>query len=341
MPNDQPEAILYAPAKDGAVTCGVCPRRCRIAPGGRGTCEARVNIDGKLRTVTYGLCSSVAVDPIEKKPVFHFHPGTLVLSVGSVGCNFRCKHCQNFNISMASTEDGSELNYIGPVELVALAMRERCQGIAWTYNEPTIWLEYVLDGAKLAREAGLYTVMVTNGYITPEGLDALGPYMDVWRVDVKGFTDETYRYLAGIPHVKPVLEGAERAKHHWHMHVEVVTNVIPTVNDDDEQLEGIARWMAEKLGPETPWHVTRFIPYLELSHLQPTPASTLERALEIGRAAGLKYVYVGNLAGHPAENTFCPSCGELLIERTGYRVAKKAMDAGACAACGTSVPIVS
>jgi pyruvate formate lyase activating enzyme len=340
MAGEQREAVLWRPAKEGAVTCGVCPRRCRITPGGRGTCEARENVDGKLVTVTYGLCSSIAVDPIEKKPVFHFHPGTLVLSVGTVGCNMRCKHCQNWQISRAHTEDGSELTWLSPEQLVAVAEKEGCQGVAWTYNEPTIWLEYVRDGAKLAREAGLYTVMVTNGYITTEALDEIGPYMDVWRVDVKGFTDETYRYLAGIPHIQPILEGAERAKHHWHMHVEVVTNVIPTVNDDDEQLSGIASWIADKLGPETPWHVTRFIPYLELSHLSPTPVATLEKARRIGMEAGLSYVYIGNVAGNEGENTYCPSCGELLIERVGYQTAGRAMDAGRCRSCGQAIPIV-
>lgn len=335
------EAILWTADEQGIVTCAVCPRRCVIQPKKSGYCKARVNEDGRLFTLIYGMCSSLAADPIEKKPVYHFRPGTLVFSVGTVGCNLRCKHCQNWQISRASADElGRELADIPPETLVALARREGCDGLAWTYNEPTIWLEYVLDGAMLAAREGLYTVMVTNGYITFEALDELGGYIDVWRVDVKGFTDETYRKLAAVPHMAPILQAAERAKHKWKMHVEVVTNVIPSINDSDEELGGIARWMVERLGADTPWHVTRFVPYLELSHLPPTPVETLERAVGIGRKAGLKYVYVGNVPGHNDESTRCPACNEVVIARQGYRIQRRGLDRGHCVACGEPLPLV-
>lgn len=334
------DAILWAADERAVVTCAVCPRRCAVRPGKRGYCEVRSNENGRFFTLIYGLCSSLAADPIEKKPVFHFRPGSLVFSVGTIGCNMRCKHCQNWQISRATPGDASpELADIAPETLVELARRERCEGLAWTYNEPTIWLEYVLDAARLAKRDGLYTVMVTNGFITFEALDELGPYIDVWRVDVKGSTDETYRTLAGVPHVAPILEAAERAQEMWGMHVEVVTNVVPTINDSDGELSDIAGWIAGRLGPDTPWHVTRFVPYLELSHLEATPVKTLERALDIGRRAGLRYVYVGNVPGHQGENTRCPSCEATVVSRLGYAVDGAGLADGRCAACGEAVPI--
>lgn len=334
------EAILWSADSEGMVTCAVCPRRCRVKPGGRGYCRTRVNEDGRFFSLIYGLCSSLAADPIEKKPVFHFHPGSMAFSVGTVGCNMRCRHCQNWRISRAApAADGGELADVPPERLVELARRERCDGIAWTYNEPTIWLEYVLDGARLAKAAGLYTVMVTNGYITLEALDELGPHIDVWRVDVKGFADATYWELSDVQHFAPILEAAERAKHHWKMHVEVVTNVVPTINDDDGTYVGIAGWIHDSLGPDTPWHVTRFMPYLELSHLAPTPIETLERARKIGMDIGLRYVYLGNVAGHEAESTHCPECGAVVIERQGYRVGMDGLHEDRCAACGASLPL--
>lgn len=334
------EAILWTADERGVTTCAVCPRRCAVKPGKRGYCEVRVNEDGRLYTLIHGLCSSLAADPIEKKPVFHYRPGSLVFSVGTVGCNMRCRHCQNWQISRADPLDGArELADVPPETLIQLALREHCEGIAWTYNEPTIWLEYVLEGARLAEREALYTVMVTNGYITLEALDELGPLLDVWRVDVKGFSDETYRTLAGVPHFAPILEAAERARHHWGMHVEVVTNVVPTVNDDEEELARIAGWIAERLGAETPWHLTRFIPCLDLSHLPATPTETLEAAVAIGRAAGLKHVYVGNVPGHRDENTICPGCGSVVMRRLGYTVGLEGLDQGRCAACGAEVDV--
>lgn len=213
-------------------------------------------------------------------------------------------------------------------------------GVAFTYNEPVIWIEYVMDVARAARAAGLYTVMVTNGYVTEEGLDLIGPFIDVWRVDIKGFDDATYRSLCGVHSVAPVLAGAVRAQKRWGMHVEVVTNVIPTINDGDEALRSIAQWVAGALGPDTPWHVTRFFPYLELSHLPPTPIPTLERAREIGRAAGLRHVYLGNVEIAGAEDTICPACGAIAVERQGFAVDARGTRGGACRRCGTPLGII-
>jgi pyruvate formate lyase activating enzyme len=333
------EALLWEP--DGErVHCLLCPHDCRIAVGGRGICGVRENDAGMLRPLTYGLVSSVAVDPIEKKPVFHYRPGTEVLSVGSVGCSMRCGHCQNWNISRARPESNDGLQYLGPDALVALARERSCPGVAFTYNEPVIWIEYVLDAARACREAGLFTVMVTNGYITPAGLDLIGPWIDVWRVDVKAFDDGTYRELCRARSVHPVLDMAERAKSRWGMHVEVVTNIIPTINDDDDTLRGISSWIVSALGPDTPWHVTRFFPYLDLAHLPPTPIPTLERARAIGVEQGLRFVYLGNVGVRGGEDTVCPACGRVAVRRDGYRIDGWSVERGACAHCGTALGIV-
>ena len=337
---DAHEAMLYERLDDGAVQCHVCPRLCRIAPGKSGVCRARLNREGTLIAITYGRVCSVSADPIEKKPLYHFFPGTTVLSMGSVGCNFTCRHCQNWQIAHADPgEVARDLRELPVRNLPVLADHNGCQGVAWTYNEPTIWLEYILDGAQLAHEHGLYTVMVTNGYITEEALDVLAPHVDAYRVDVKGFSDAQYQELCRIRDMSPVLAAAKRAKHVHGCHVEIVTNVIPTVNDDDETLHGIAVWIEAELGRDTPWHVTRFTPYLEYAHLPPTPISTLERAVRVGTDAGLRFVYLGNVPGHEGENTVCPNCRRLLVRRTGYAVEDVALRGTLCAMCGENVNV--
>jgi pyruvate formate lyase activating enzyme len=326
------EALLWE-AEGKRVHCLLCPHDCRIALGKTGVCGVRENHGGRLVALTYGLVSAVAVDPIEKKPVFHYRPGTRVFSLGSVGCTMHCAHCQNWQISRAAPGDG-ELSMLSPEDAVRLAIERGCEGIAFTYNEPVIWAEYVLDVSSAARAAGLYTVMVTNGYITEAGLDAIGEVIDVWRVDVKAFDDHTCQTLCRIHSVRPVLDMAVRAKQVWQMHVEVVTNIIPTVNDDDDTLHGIAAWIASELGPETPWHITRFFPYVELSHLPPTPIPTLERAVAIGAEEGLHFVFLGNVDLPGGEDTRCPSCGATAIEREGHCVLSMSLDDGSCAHCG-------
>lgn len=330
--------MLYEQLAGRLVQCHVCPRRCRIAPGHAGVCRARVNDDGVLYAITYGKVCSVAADPIEKKPLYHFFPGSTVLSLGSVGCSFACRHCQNWQIAHADPRDSARHLRDLPIRNVAvLAANNDCQGIAWTYNEPTIWLEYILDCARVAHEAGLYTVMVTNGYITEDALDLLGPHIDAYRVDVKGFSDEQYRELCRIPALEPVLAAAERAQAEHDCHVEVVTNVIPGFNDDAATLRAIADWIAHRLGSGTPWHVTRFIPHLELAQVPSTPIATLEAAVGIGHEAGLEFVYVGNVPGHDGQNTICPQCRRLLVRRTGSAVEDVALRGRLCAMCGQDV----
>ena len=336
-----PEAILYERLPQSRVRCHVCQWRCVIAPGNKGVCKTRLNLYGTLQALNYAEISSANVDPIEKKPLYHFLPGTLCYSLGSWGCNFHCVHCQNWQISCVETpaEMGRQLQNISPQQAIELTKRYHCQGISWTYNEPAIWLEYTIDSARLAKQEGLYTVYVTNGYITPEGLDAIGPYLDAWRVDVKGFSDELYKRLAQIPHWRGILDMAERARTKWAMHVEVITNVIPTLNDDNTQLEGIAGWIASNLGELTPWHVTRFHPQHHLNDLPPTPIGTLEKAYDIGKKAGLKFVYLGNVPGHDRENTVCYSCGKLVIRREGYATQVVGLNGSRCRFCGAELNI--
>ena len=329
------EAILYEKLPGGRVRCNVCQWRCLINPGKLGVCRMRINHDGVLYTMNYAEVSSLAVDPIEKKPLFHFFPGTNVFSLGTWGCNFHCQDCQNWEISCVDIPDSSQ--QLLPEKEIELARKYNCAGIAWTYNEPSIWFEYTLDSARLAKENGFYTVYVTNGYITLEALDTIGPYLDAWRVDVKGFNDGFYRQLAKIPRWRGILDMAKRAKDKWGMHVEVVTNIVPTMNDDEEQLSGIATWIRDNLGELTPWHVTRFYPMRNLNHLTPTPISTLEKAYQIGKKAGLKFVYLGNVSGHEYENTICYSCGKLVVRRSGYSAEVLGLDNSRCKFCGSEL----
>lgn len=335
------EGLLYDKRPDGKVLCRVCPRLCVIAEGRLGTCKTRKNIGGKCYTLIYGRVSSVAADPIEKKPLFHFFPGTMCLSLGTLGCNLRCIHCQNWQIAHADAqENGYQLSGLPPEKLPHICEKTGCQGVSWTYNEPTIWLEYALDGARACHERGLYTVYVTNGYITEEALDLIAPHLDAYRVDIKGFKPETYKFIAKVSKIEPIFKAATLAKHKYGCHVEAVTNIIPTVNDDEDTLRSIAAWVAKELGEKTPWHVTRFYPYLELSHLPPTPIGTLERAMEIGREEGLKFVYIGNVPGHRGENTVCPGCGRVVIRRDGYLIERVDVKDGYCVFCGEDLNIV-
>ena len=327
--------MLYETLPGGRVRCHVCQWRCLVNPGKLGVCRMRTNRDGKLFAMNYAEVSSMAPDHIEKKPLFHFFPGTYAFSLGTWGCNFHCKGCQNWEISCVDIPRDSR--QLLPEREIELTRKYDCQGIAWTYNEPAIWLEYTLDSAKLAKNNSLYTVYVTNGYATSEALDAIGPWLDAWRVDIKGFTDGFYQQLAKIPHWQGILDVTRRAKEKWGMHVEVVTNIIPTMNDDEEQLNNIATWIRDNLGELTPWHVTRFHPLHEFTHLSATPVATLERAYEIGRKAGLKFVYLGNVPGHEYENTVCYSCGKMVVHRIGYDTEVVGLDGSRCKFCGAEL----
>jgi len=329
------EAILYEKVPGSRVRCHVCQWTCLINPGKLGVCRMYINRDGTLYNMNYAEVSSMAPDHIEKKPLFHFFPGTYAFSLGSWGCNFHCKGCQNWEIScMDIPRDSRQLL---PEQEIELTKQYNCRGVAWTYNEPAMWFEYTLDSARRAKENNLYTVYVTNGYATPEALDTIGPWLDAWRVDVKGFTDEFYRELAKISHWRGILDVARRAKEKWHMHVEVVTNIIPTMNDDEEQLRDLATWIRNDLGELTPWHVTRFYPMRQFTNVPATPIATLEKAYKIGKEAGLKFVYLGNVPGHEYENTVCYSCGRTVVRRVGYDTKVVGLDGSKCRFCGAEL----
>jgi pyruvate formate lyase activating enzyme len=330
------EAYLYSRLDEGKVICLTCQRRCVISEGKRGWCHTRINKGGKLYSLIYGEVSALSINPIEKKPVFHFYPGSKWLSIGSLGCNFRCPGCQNWDIAHWK-EGPMYTEYLSPEELVSKTKSTGCIGISWTFNEPAIWFEYTLDGAKIAKAQGLYTNYVTNGFITEEALEMIAPFLDVYRVDIKGLSDKTYKRIGHIEGFKGILEIAKKAKEYG-MHVECVTNITPGFNDDETELRSIASWIKNNLGPEIPWHVTRFYPHLELSHLSPTPISHLEKAYLIGREEGLWYVYIGNIPGHKWENTYCHMCGEVLIERDVFKIIKNKIKDGRCHRCGVMIP---
>ncbi len=332
------EAILYKPQPNNQVQCHICQRHCVIEEGKRGYCLTRLNREGKLFSLIYGRVASIMVSPIEKKPVFHFFPGSRWLSLGSFGCNFRCPGCQNWDIAHSTVgEEIRKAQFISPEDLIRLAKKHRCFGISWTYNEPTLWFEYTLEGAKLAKSNDLFTNYVTNGFMTEEALDRIGPYLDVFRVDLKGFSQMAYKKIARIDDFSGILEIIKRAKQKWNMHVEVVTNIIPGMNDKEEDLARMASWILDDLGKKTPWHVTRFFPHLKLSHIKPTPVKSLEDIRSMGLAKGLNYVYLGNVWGSKGEDTFCPRCGETLITRGGLEIQKIRLNQERCPSCGTSI----
>ncbi len=330
------EALFYRRHDGDTVTCLTCQRRCVIPEGRTGWCGTRVNEGGRLFSLIYGEVSSLSVNPIEKKPVFHFLPGSRWLSLGSVGCNFRCPGCQNWEI--AHWQEGPMFTeYLAPEKSVAMAVERGCAGLSWTFNEPALWVEYTLDAAAIARRQGLFTNYVTNGTLTEEAFARLAPWLDVYRVDIKGFSGKTYRALGHLEDFSGILEITVKAKKGG-MHVEVVTNVIPGINDSEGELSEIAAWIRGALGPETPWHVTRFYPQARLRDLPPTPIRSLERAREIGRKAGLWYVYLGNVPGHEGENTCCHRCGALLIRRYHFEIVENRMENGRCRQCGATIP---
>ena len=335
------EALLYESIGESLVRCNICQRRCEISAGKRGYCGTRENRHGILYSLIYARIACAGVAPIEKKPLYHFHPGSRAYSVGSLGCNFRCPGCQNWELAHANIDTQLNSTYeLLPAELISLAESNRGEGISWTYNEPTLWLEYTLEGAKLAKKNGLYTNYVTNGFITTEALDLIAPYLDSFRVDVKGFRPEFYKKVCQVDDFRGILRVTVRARKKWGMHVEVVTNIVPDYNDSEEELRELATWIMVELGENTPWHVTQFVPHHYLSQVPPTPVKTLEKARQIGFEQGLKFVYLGNIPGHPGENTYCPDCHKLLIKRYGFAVVDFHLRNGNCSYCGAKIPLV-
>ena len=330
------EARLYEKLSNNRVRCNLCAHRCVIADGKRGICQVRENRGGALATLVYGRAIARHADPVEKKPLFHFHPGSTAYSVATPGCNFRCKWCQNWEISQMPREQHLIMGEKAtPQQFIAAAQRHHCRSIAYTYTEPTVFFEYAYDTARLAHEAGLTNIDVTNGYMTEEMLEAFHPYMDAANVDLKAFKEETYHKYVGA-RLQPVLD-AMKAMRRLGIWLEVTTLVIPGINDDPAELRDAARFVAQELGTETPWHISRFFPAYQMRDVPPTPSATLLRAREIGREEGLAYIYVGNVPGEAGQDTYCPGCGSVLIRRQGYTVVENRIRDGQCPDCGAQV----
>jgi pyruvate formate lyase activating enzyme len=335
------EAMLYHEIEGDRVQCVLCAHRCRIAEGQFGVCQVRENQEGTLYTLTYGQLIAQNVDPIEKKPLFHFFPGSNALSIATVGCNFRCTFCQNADIAqMPRDQNRIEGRNTPPETIVETANRYRCQSIAYTYTEPTMFFEYTYDIGRLAHEQGIANVYVSNGYMTPEMLDLVTsesepPLIDAANVDLKAFRDEYYREQCGAT-LQPVLDSLKimKARDVW---VEVTTLIVPGLNDSDEELRDIARFVADELGVDTPWHISRFHPTYRLTDRPSTPADTLHRARDIGYEEGLRYVYEGNLPGQGGEDTICPGCGEVAIQRRGFAVMETYIEDGRCTRCDAEI----
>jgi pyruvate formate lyase activating enzyme len=330
------EAMLYEKLPEGKVRCHLCAHRCLIADGRRGVCQVRENRGGTLYTLVYGRTVAQHVDPVEKKPLYHFYPGSLSYSIATVGCSFHCRWCQNWEISQVEREQplptGREAR---PEQIVAAAQQANCSSIAYTYTEPTVFFEYAYDTARLAHEAGLANIYVTNGYMTEGMLKTFDPDLDAANVDLKTFSDDVYRRYVGA-RLQPVLDTMQVMKR-LGIWLEVTTLVIPGINDDPAELRRAARFVAEKLGVETPWHISCFFPAYKMQSTPSTPVETLERAKEIGLAQGLKYVYVGNAPEEADEDTVCPACGKALIQRHSFTVIANHIENGRCPDCGTPI----
>jgi len=334
------EAFLYKKLKDKKVQCQNCAHYCIILPGKRGTCGVKENIDGALYALNYGKAIACHIDPIEKKPFFHFLPGSYSLSIATVGCNFACKNCQNWDISQgfkgAKEIPGDDLS---PEEIVKIALKNKLPSISYTYTEPTIFLEYALDTMKLARKAGLKNNFVSNGFMSPESAKLVVPYLDANNIDLKSFSDEFYKSNCG-GRLQPVLDTAKLMKKSgvW---VEITTLVIPTLSDSEEMFRSIAKFIKEELGSETPWHISQFSGAIswKLQHIPDTSVETLQIAWKIGKETGLKYVYTGNIPGLPSEDTFCPQCGTVCIDRTNYIIHRHDKN-GKCPKCGVDLNLI-
>jgi pyruvate formate lyase activating enzyme len=353
------EARFWQPLPDGRVLCTLCPHDCRIGPGGRGACAVRYNDAGKLYTLVYDKVVARHIDPVEKKPLFHFYPGSTAYSIGTVGCNLRCAFCQNWEISqwpkehlakgggvqgdaahepicppLARLEDAIPGEQVTPGAIVSSAVASRSRSIAYTYTEPTIFYELAFDTAVLARKRGLKNIFVSNGFIGAEALRELATVLDAANIDLKSFREETYRRISRA-RLAPVLD-AIRLYHELGVWLEVTTLVVPGLNDSDSELREIATFL-HSVGPEIPWHVSQFYPAYKMLDRPVTPVATLRRAVEIGKAAGLRYVYVGNVPGERGEDTCCYACKTLLIERYGYYIRSNLVRESACPHCGAKI----
>ncbi|MFC2157704.1 AmmeMemoRadiSam system radical SAM enzyme [Acidobacteriota bacterium] len=333
------EALLYKKQAGDQTVCRVCGHTCKLTPGQYGICGVRQNKKGILYTLAYGDLIAVHIDPIEKKPLYHFLPASLSLSVATIGCNFRCSFCQNWQISQASKKGkGSHIESppgksVDPREVVEAAVKQGCRSLSYTYTEPTIFFEYALDTSKLARDNGLANVFVTNGYMSRETLDTISPYLDACNVDLKSFRNEFYKNICKAS-LQPVLDSIRRMKD-LGIWVEVTTLIVPGLNDSSAELKEIAGFIYS-VDPEIPWHISRFHPDYQYSETGATPVAALRMAYDIGKDMGLSYIYIGNVLGM-AEDTFCSNCGEVLIRRSGFSVSENRIKDSSCPSCGTVV----
>jgi len=336
------EAILYKKLKNDQVQCDTCSHRCVIKDGDHGVCGVRKNEKGKLICLVYGRTPAINIDPIEKKPLFHFLPGSSVLSFGTFGCNFSCSFCQNWTLSQPPKEkffwhDIDLGKNALPAKIVSEVIKQECQSIAYTYNEPTVFLEYAYETMKIAHGAGIKNVWVSNGYMSPETLEFILPYLDAINIDIKSFSENFYNKFCGAK-LAPVLENIKKIKKAgvW---IELTTLLIPDQNDSEKEIRSIANFIYSEVGKETPWHISRFYPAYKMLEVKPTDPKTIEKAVKIGKEIGLKYVYAGNLPGSAFENTPCPHCQKTVIERLGYIIRRLDRD-GICPYCKTRIDLI-
>lgn len=329
------EAVLWEPAEDKRTQCKLCAWRCLIQDQRVGICHVRKNIDGTLYSMNYEKICAAAADPIEKKPLFHFQPGTKSFSIAAPGCNFRCVFCQNWQISQSPYDGIIDGTPRTPQQLVQAAERAGCSSIAYTYTEPTIFMELASDVGRLARQRGLANVFVSNGYLTPEAIEFAAPWLDGINIDLKAYTEDFYKDLCKA-RLEPVKEAIRIIAKETDIWMELTTLIIPGQNDSEDELKAMAGFIAET-SVDIPWHISRFYPQYMLTQNVPTSELILEKAWDIGKEAGLRYIYIGNLPGARAESTYCYSCGHLLIDRIGYTIKSNAIDDAACPQCGAQI----
>ncbi len=329
--------MLYTRLENKKVKCDLCARRCLINDGGTGFCLVRKNNGGTLHSLVYAKAISACVDPITKKPLSHFNPGALVMSIATIGCNFRCQFCDNWMISQEKAITG---HHFPPEDVVKSARDNGCLGISYTYTEPTIFMEYAYDTAKLARQVGFFNTFVTNGYMTPEAVKTIAPYLDAATVDFKGGADpDFYKSCSAVPSVQPIFEALIEMKRQG-IHIELTNLIVPKTGDSIEKIAQLSTWIKDALGKDTPLHLLRFHPDFQMTTTSATPMETLEKAYVAAKNAGLNYVYLGNAPGHPAENTYCPNCNELVIKRYSFEITKWNLTKDMrCPVCGHEIPI--
>lgn len=333
------EAELYRRLPNGRVQCTACARYCQIGEGQVGLCGIRGVIGGKLYLLVYGKIIAGHIDPIEKKPVVHYKPGSKIFSIATTGCNWLCQYCQNYDISQRRKIEGIDAS---PEDVVEMAARYNCEGLAYTYNQPTIFIEYARDVGRIARKRGIFNIFVSNGYDTPDTVSMMKDFLDCITVDFKGSGETNFvrRYI-GIPNAEPIFETLLEIKNKTNIHIEITDLVVPKIGDSLDAAEKLSRWVYDNLGPDTPIHFLRFHPDYKLMDLPWTPIETLEKHYEIAKKVGLRYVYIGNVPGHPAESTYCPACGNILIKRFSYDILEYNLDKdNRCIFCGYKTPII-